>query len=120
MSARSRRDVLRREPLFPEVDGLVGADAEDDPVHHSGAGAPAAGVRVLEEGQVAPGASLLVGVEEVVDGRVVLVHGLLDEPQAEDADVEVDVSRRVAGDGRDVVDSLEAHLRSDCTPAVMI
>ena len=83
-------------------------------------GAAAAGVRVLEEGQVASGAPLLVGVEEVVDGRVVLVHGLLDEPEAEDANVEVDVAGRVGGDARDVVDALEAHRRLDSTAAVMI
>jgi len=46
----------------------------------------------------------------VIDGRIVLVHRLLDEPQAEDAGVEVDVPRRVARDQRDVVDPLELHL----------
>ena len=38
-----------------------------------------------------PGAALLVGVEEVVDGRVVLVDRLLDQAQTEHAGVEVDV-----------------------------
>jgi hypothetical protein len=89
-------------------------------VHHPCAGAPAAGVRVLEERQVTSRAPLLVGIEEVVDGRVVLIHGLLDEPEAEDADVEVDVSRRISRDARDVVDPLEAHRRLDCIAAVMI
>jgi hypothetical protein len=114
------RDVLGCEPLLPELERLVGGYAEDDSVHHPRAGAPAAGVRVLEERQVTSRAPLLVGVEEVVDGRVVLVHGFLDEPEAEDAHVEVDVARRVGRDARDVVDSLEAHRRLDCTPAVMI
>ena len=89
-----RWDVLSGEPLLPEVERLVGGDAEDDPVHHSRACAPGACVRVLEERQVAACTPLLVGVEEVVDGRVILVHGLLDEPQAEDANVEVDVAGR--------------------------
>src|SRR6185295_19824057 len=53
--------------------------------------------------------AFLVGVEEVVDGRVVLVHRFLDEPEAEDANVEVDVARSVGGDARDVVDTLELH-----------
>ena len=66
-----------------------------------------AGARVLEEGDVRAGAALLVGVEEVVDRRVVLVDGLLDEPQAEDARVEVDVPGGVARDARDVMDPLE-------------
>ena len=115
-----RRNVLRGEPLLPEVERLVGADAEDDPVHHPGAGASAASVRVLEERQVAPCAPLLVRVKEVVDGRVVLVDGFLDEPETEDANVEVDVPRSVGGDAGDVVDSLEVHGRLDCTAAVMI
>jgi hypothetical protein len=50
---------------------------------------------------------LLVGVEEVIDGRVVLVDGLLDEPEPEDARVEVDVARSIRGDARDVVDAVE-------------
>ena len=65
--------------------------------------------RVLEEGQVGAGAALLVGVEQVVDGRIVLVDGLLDHPQPEHARVEVDVARRVAGDRGDVVDAVEVH-----------
>ena len=106
-----RGDVLVCEPLLPEGERLVGGDAEDDAMHHAGAGAAAAGLRILEEGQVAACAAFLVRVEEVVDGRVVLVHGLLDEPQAEDADVEVDVARRVGRDAGDVVDPLETHRR---------
>jgi hypothetical protein len=115
-----RRNVLCGEPLLPEVERLFGGDAEDDPVHHPRAGTPAASLRILEERQVAPCAPFLVRVEEVVDGRVVLVDGFLDEPEAEDADVEVDVPRRVGRDAGDVVDSLEVHGRLDCIAAVMI
>ena len=68
-----------------------------------------AGPRVLEEGQVGSGGALLVGVEQVVDGRVVLVDGLLDQPQAQDAGVEVEVARCVGRDRGDVVDALELH-----------
>jgi hypothetical protein len=102
-------DAFSGQPIVPELDRILGGNAEDDPVHHAAAGASRAGVRVLEEGQIAAGAALLVGVEEVVDGRVVLVDGLLDEPQAEHADVEVDVAWGVSGDAGDVVDALEAH-----------
>ena len=63
--------------------------------------------RILEERDVGARAALLVGVEEVVDGRVVLVDRLLDEPQTEHAGVEVDVPGRVAGDQGDVVDPFE-------------
>src|SRR4051794_41983565 len=66
-------------------------------------------VRILEERDVRAGPPFLVGVEEVVDGRVVLVDGLLHEPQAEDARVEVDVARRVARDARHVMDAVEPH-----------
>jgi hypothetical protein len=45
----------------------------------------------------------------VVDGRVVLVDGLLDQAQAEPIDVEVDVRLRVARDRGDVVDAFESH-----------
>ena len=51
----------------------------------------------------------LVGVEEVVDGRVVLVDRLLHEAQAERPGVELDVPRRVRRDRGDVVDALEPH-----------
>ena len=61
---------------------------------------------VLEEGQVGAGVPLLVGEEEVVDGRVVLVDGFLDQPQAHHAGVEVDVALGVLGDRGDVVNSL--------------
>jgi hypothetical protein len=80
-------------------------------VDHPGAGLAARRARVLEEGQVGARRALLVGVEEVVDGRVVLVDGLLDEPQPEDPDVELDVRGRVARDRGDVVDAFELHPR---------
>jgi len=60
----------------------------------------------LEEGQVRPGAALLVREEKVIDGRVVLVDRLLHKPQAEHAHVEVDILLGVGGDRRNVVNSL--------------
>jgi hypothetical protein len=78
-------------------------------VDHPVARAAARDARVLEERQVAAGPRLGIGVEEVVDGRVVLVDGLLDQSQAEHPHVELDVGGRVARDGRDVVNAFEAH-----------
>ena len=99
----------RAQPLLPEVERLGGGDAVGHAVHHAGAGPPAHRAGVLEEGEVGAGGALLVGVEEVVDGGVVLVDGLLDQAQAQDARVEVDVAGRVAGDRGDVMDAFELH-----------
>src|SRR4029453_12320808 len=52
----------------------------------------------------------LVAGEGVVGGGVVLFAGLLDEPQPELVDVEVDVALRVAGDRGDVVDAFQLHV----------
>jgi hypothetical protein len=65
--------------------------------------------RVLEERQLGARVALLVGEEEVVDGRVVLVDRLGHQAQAQHAGVEVDVAGGVAGDRRDVVDAVEPH-----------
>ena len=99
---------LRAEPVGPELERVRRADAPDDRVDHPVAGLAGPRVRVLEERDVGARVSLLVRIEEVVDGRVVLVDGLLDEPQPEDAGVEVDVPGRVGRDARDVVDPVEA------------
>ena len=104
--------ALDAEPLGPEVERLRRADAPDDRVHHAGAGAAGCGARVLEEGDVRARRPLLVRVEEVVDGRIVLVDGLLHEPQPEHAGVEVDVRRGVARDAGHVVDAVELIVRS--------
>ena len=85
------------------------ADPPDDRVHHPGARLAARRAGVLEERDVRAGAAALVGVEEVVDGRIVLVDGLLHQPQTQHPGVEVDVPGRVAGDQRDVVDPFELH-----------
>jgi hypothetical protein len=78
-------------------------------VDHPGARAPRRRARVLEEGDVRARAPLLVRVEQVVDGRIVLVDRLLDHAQAEGAGVELDVLRSVAGDVRHVMDAVESH-----------
>jgi hypothetical protein len=78
-------------------------------VDHPGTGAAARGAAELEERDVGARAPLLVGVEEVVDARLVLVDSLLHHPQAERSRVEVDVRLRLAGDRSDVVDALQLH-----------
>ena len=102
-------DVLRGEPVVPELDRILRRDPQDDAVHHPATGPPRPCVGILEEREIAAGAALLVGVEQVVDRGVVLVHGLLHESEAQHADVEVDVAGGVTGDAGDVVDALEPH-----------
>ncbi len=101
--------ALAAHALLPEVERLLAPDAEDDAVHHAVPGAAADRPGVLEERDVGAGRAELVGVEEVVDARVVLVDGLLDETQSERPGVVVEVLGRVARDARDVVDPVEPH-----------
>jgi hypothetical protein len=58
---------------------------------------------IEERDDTARGAGL-VSVIEMVGGRVVEVDGLLDEAQAEQAGVEIDVRLGIGGDGRKVVE----------------
>ncbi len=102
-------DPGRGQPLLPEVDRGLRAHAPDDAMDHAVARAAWARARVLEERQIGAGRARVVGVEEVVDGRIVLVDRLLHQPQSQDADVELHVGGRVAGDRGDVVDAFELH-----------
>ena len=95
------------EPTLPEVERRAGGDAPLHRVHHPGAGAAPPHARVLEERDVAARRARLVGVEEVVDGRIVLVDRLLHHPEPEDTRVEVDVPRSIARDARDVMEAVE-------------
>src|SRR5450631_2865408 len=102
-----RLDSLAREPLRPEVECLFRADTEGDAVDHPGPCTSSRHPRVFKEGHISSGAGLLVRVEEVIDGGVVLVDRLLDQPKAEYAGIKSHVARRVGSDGRDVVDAVE-------------
>ena len=112
-------DARGVQPPLPEVQRRRGRDPEHDRVDHSLSGAAAPGTRVLEERDVRPWTAELVGVEQVVDGGVVLVDRLLHHAQPEHAGVEGDVAGGVPGDARDVVDALEPHrtlLRDGISP----
>jgi hypothetical protein len=97
------------EPVDPEVERRLRCDAEHHTVHHAGAVLPCPSAGVFEEGEIGARRPVLVGVEQVVDRRIVLVDGLLDQSEPEHARVEVHVGRGVAGDGADVVDAFELH-----------
>jgi hypothetical protein len=103
------RHALVAQALRPEVQRRLGAHPRDDGVDHAGARPAGDRAGVLEERQLRAGPALLVGVEQVVDARIVLVDGLGDHPQAHDPRVEVEVALRIAGDRRDVVDAFESH-----------
>ncbi len=107
--AAGKHVCLRPEPLLPEVERVLGSHPPLDGMDHPGPRAAPPHARVLEERDVAPGGTVFVRVEEVVDGRVVLVDALLHEPEAEHACVEVHVPGRVRGDAGDVVNAVEAH-----------
>ena len=98
-------DAVGAEPPRPEGERVLGGDPPDDPVDHAAPARPGA-PRVLEEGEVGARVAALVGEEEVVDGRVVLVDRFLDQPQAQHPRVEIDVALSVLGDRGYVVNSL--------------
>src|SRR5262249_52622895 len=85
-----------------------------DAVHHARTRSPARRAAILEERDVGARAPVLIGKEHVVHARVVLVHGLADEAQAQHARVEVDVLEDVTGDAGDVVHAFESH---DASPS---
>ena len=103
------RDALGAEALLPEGERVLRGDAPGDAVDHAGARGAAPRAGIFEEGDVGARIAPLVAVEEVVDGRVILVDALLDEPEPEDAHVEVDIAGRIPRDRRDVMDALELH-----------
>jgi hypothetical protein len=63
----------------------------------------------IEESQIAAGRGDAVAIEEVIGRHVVLVHGLLDQPQAHDACIKGDVAWRVGGNGGQMMDAGELH-----------
>src|SRR5438552_4592107 len=86
----NRFDARGRKSPCPEVERLVRADAKSDPVDHPGPRAAAHQTWILEEGEIRAWAAVLVGIEEVVDRRVVLVDRLLHQAHAHEAGVEAE------------------------------
>src|SRR5713226_7261112 len=85
---RSVRPHAIAQASLPEVERVLGADTKDDPVNHAPPRSARTGPRILEEGQVQARAAVVVAVEKVVNGRVVLVDSLLDQPQSQRTGVE--------------------------------
>jgi hypothetical protein len=87
---------------------VLRGDGQLDQVDHPRA--PSSGRRVpkLEPGEDRPRRPLLVAEIQVISVGSVEVDCLLDEPQAEYADVELDVPWRVGPDHRDVVEPVKS------------
>ena len=96
-------DVVGDEAVHPELERVVGRDAQDQAMDVAVAGHAARRLLELEEGHDAARVAVLVAeVRVVAEGRLV-VERVLDEPQAHDAAPEVDVRLDVGRDAREVV-----------------
>jgi hypothetical protein len=103
-------DAMLAEPLRPIVESARARDAERRTGDRIGA-APLRRRRPVEEGEVGSRRGEAVGIEEVIGGDVVLVDGLLDQPEAEDIGVEIDIALGIGRNRGEVVDSGELHDR---------
>jgi hypothetical protein len=107
------RDAQVLEALLPPGERVSARDP------HGSAG-DAVGAALLafdwpiEEGDVGAGRAASIGVEQVVSADVVLVDGLLHQPQPERLGVEGVIGRGVAGDGGEMMDAGELHGHGPC------
>src|SRR5277367_6172489 len=97
-------DSVVEKAFFPVIDGGK-RDAEGGPGYFASAGEPAGGVRPGKEGKDGAGGSGVVSEIEMVGARVIEVDGALDEAQAENIGIEVQITLRIGGDSGDVVES---------------
>jgi hypothetical protein len=116
--ARSRPlefDVLLDQPLDPEADG-AGQDGEGryGDLTTTLSSTSSIGPRKKSEG--ASRASLLIAEVEMIGRGIVEVYRALDEPEAEDTGVEVEIPLRIAGYAGDVMNtgSTKAHGTDSC------
>src|SRR5207245_5293634 len=100
-------DAGRGQAPRPEPERLIARHSEGGAVDHPCARAAPNQARILEEREVSARAAFLIRIEEVIDGGVVLVDGLLDQPEAHDAGVEQDIPGGVCRDRADVMDSVQ-------------
>lgn len=98
-------NALCGEPVLPEVQGVVGGDAEGDRMSHPGARAPASGTGALEERHLRTRTARSVAVEDVSDIRLILIRHVLNVVEAKNLRVEIPIVRRVARDAGQVVDT---------------
>src|SRR6266851_964222 len=100
-------DAVTHQPLDPESERVWQHGARRDGDLSSPV-TPGSGAGPGEEGHDAPRSAHLIAVVEMVCLRIVEIYGALDESEAEQPDVEVEVALRVARDRGDVVDAEDA------------
>ena len=95
-------DPLLGHPHHPALEPASG-DSERHLVHHADAITAAAGQRKGKEGEDRSGVPVPVTVIEVIGSGIVKIDRLLDQSQAKNTRVEVDVGLRVDRDRRHMV-----------------
>src|SRR5260370_2525937 len=111
------RDHLPGRPLVPDAVTHQPLDPESERAWQHGERcdgdlsspvAPGSGAGPGAEGHDTPRRAHVIAVVEMVSLRIVEVHGALDEPEAEQPDVEVEVALGVARDRGDVMNAEHA------------
>src|SRR6266404_5109431 len=111
------RDHLPGRPLVPDAVTHQPLDPESERAWQHGERcdgdlsspvAPGSGAGPGEESHDTPRSAHVIAVVEMVCLRIVEIHGALDEPEAEQPDVEVEVALGVARDRGDVMDAEHA------------
>ena len=90
------------QPLAPIFEGARG-DAKGSLRNFPGAGVSTGGVRPGKEGEDRAGRSSIVAEIKMVGARVVEINGALDEAEAQNIGVEIQIPLRIGSDGSDVV-----------------
>src|SRR5262249_49032741 len=96
--------AMLSEAQHPEIERLCG-HCEGYGIDRAATVAPTIRQSEWKEGDERARLSGLIAIVEVIRTRIIEVDRLLDEPEAENARVEVDVGLRIDGNGRDVVNT---------------
>src|SRR5450759_4922928 len=95
---------LLDQSLDPEAD-RAGKDRKRCNSDLTAALSAAMRIRPRKKSKDAAGTSRFIAEVEMIGGRIVEVHGALDEPQPEDAGVEIEISLRIARDTGNVMNA---------------
>src|SRR5262249_15755208 len=87
------------EPLQPPLERRTTGNAQQDCGNGSCARSLRASIWPVKEGHLGAGVTTRVRIEEVIGRDVVLVDGLLDQPQAKRLCIEGNISTAITSDG---------------------